>query len=649
MHAKARLKEAADYHARAIELLETTLGPNHPDVARELNRIAEIQFQIDGPDKSFETALRAEAIGSTHLRITIQGLSERQALLYASERPVSLDLLLSLLDQKLRTDPQRVQQAWNAVVHSRAMVLDEMGERHRAVSAGSDPDLSELANKLASAKQRLANLTIHTKQDYSLDLYRKLLDQTGNEIEELERTLSQRSRAFRERAAHEQAGLSQVGAVFPKGAALVSYVRYKKIDLERLGSKGDPSYGAFVLPTKGAAPSFVELGRAQTIENLWSEWNREINREGHTALPTGNSETPYRRAATALRRAIWDPVAAKLGNAPDVFIVSDGVLQLLNLDSLPADGRRYLADEARLFHYVTAERDLTVIPSSHGIGMLALGNPDFNWTNSGQKTIHNYRGSEGSVAPGDQSFSLRGSRSACTTFSSLRFAPLPGSGHEAEEVGKLWGSRALRTNGKENGSVTLTGLNASELEFRQLSPGKRVLHLATHSFFLEGACNSILRADEAPEDGRGKPTAENPLLLSGLAFAGANHRNDSAHDGIVTAEEIAAMDLGGVDLAVLSACDTGRGQIREGEGVFGLRRAFQLAGASSVVMSLWPVDDEMTSKWMLSMYRGWLVDGKSTASAVRRANLAILNQRRAKHLSTHPFYWAAFIATGNRD
>jgi CHAT domain-containing protein len=207
----------------------------------------------------------------------------------------------------------------------------------------------------------------------------------------------------------------------------------------------------------------------------------------------------------------------------------------------------------------------------------------------------------------------------------------------------------LHDASKENESVTLTGLAASETGFKQFSPGKRVLHLATHGFFLEGTCDSHPQTEETLENRQRGATVGNPLLLSGLAFAGANHRDDTGRDGIVTSEEIAVMDLSGVDLAVLSACDTGRGQIRAGEGVFGLRRAFQLAGANAVVMSLWPVDDEMTREWMLAMYHEWLVDGKSTAAAVRLANLKILSQQRAKHLSTHPFYWAAFISAGNRE
>lgn len=145
-------------------------------------------------------------------------------------------------------------------------------------------------------------------------------------------------------------------------------------------------------------------------------------------------------------------------------------------------------------------------------------------------------------------------------------------------------------------------------------------------------------------------SAESPLLLSGLAFTGANRRASAKPDetdGILTAEEIAGMDLQGMDLAVLSACDTGIGEIRVGEGVFGLRRAFQIAGAKTVIMSLWPVEDETTRQWMSTFYREHFLQGQNAGESVRAASLRVLRERRERHQSTSPFYWGAFIAAGD--
>jgi CHAT domain-containing protein len=143
---------------------------------------------------------------------------------------------------------------------------------------------------------------------------------------------------------------------------------------------------------------------------------------------------------------------------------------------------------------------------------------------------------------------------------------------------------------------------------------------------------------------------ENPLARSGLALAGANRRDSmdaDGEDGILTAEEIAGMDLRGVRWAVLSACDTGIGQVTAGEGVFGLRRAFQVAGASTVIMSLWSVGDVSALDWMKALYRFHLEQGLPAAEAVREASLQVLTDRRGRGESTHPVYWGGWIAVGD--
>jgi len=185
----------------------------------------------------------------------------------------------------------------------------------------------------------------------------------------------------------------------------------------------------------------------------------------------------------------------------------------------------------------------------------------------------------------------------------------------------------------------------------QNAAGRRVIHLATHGFFLNAHCPSSLDSSGEPSS-QVQPTAvsENPLLLTGLVFAGANHRQTvgpGEDDGILTAEEIAAINLEGLEWAVLSACDTGLGEIKSGEGVFGLERAFQIAGARTVIMSLWPVEDNSAREWMTALYERRLVGGRDTAASVREASLQVLRQRRAKGQSTHPFYWAGFVAAGD--
>jgi CHAT domain-containing protein len=262
------------------------------------------------------------------------------------------------------------------------------------------------------------------------------------------------------------------------------------------------------------------------------------------------------------------------------------------------------------------------------------------------------------------------------------FESLPASEEEITEVTSLWSGAAGA--GEEAAALALTGASASETAFKMDAPGKRVVHVATHGFFLGGECPSAL--ERGPEGERGfgavaaagmsapgeagtgeeavaepagiekavgattQPEGENPLVLSGLAFAGANNREHAGpeeDDGILTAQEIAAMDLSSVEWAVLSACDTGVGEIRAGEGVFGLRRAFQVAGADTLIMSLWSVEDESARRWMKALYEGRLTKGMDTAEAVRNASLTVLNDRREQGLSDHPAHWAGFVAAGD--
>ena len=365
-------------------------------------------------------------------------------------------------------------------------------------------------------------------------------------------------------------------------------------------------------------------------------------------MGTNRGEAAYRRAAEELRQQVWDPLLTHLSDATRVFIVPDDTLHLVSFAALPTASFQYLVETGPVIHYLSAERDLvpTVASRLSGRGLLVLGGPAFD---------------ESTLRPVASASSFRGTRSTCRDFQSIRFDPLPASLKEVDELLTLW-NRAHTIGGKAAqlpgvmpstpDTIRLTGVAASEAAFKMEAGGRRILHLATHGFFLGGRCASALDSSSAstPAGLSTRIARENPLLLSGLILAGANHRDVAAadqEDGVLTAEEVAALNLGGVDWAVLSGCDTGVGELRVGEGVFGLRRAFQVAGAKTVIMSLWPVEDQTTRQWMLTLYRGRLLKNLSTSDAMREASLAVLRQRRTKGLSTHPFHWAAFVAAGD--
>jgi len=658
------LAGSENYLRQAVDIRGKSLGPMHPDLARSLNNLALTVAALGRAPEAVEMALRAERIGADHLRVSARTLSERQALAYEGIRASGLDVALTLTGSA--NAPAARSEVFDAVIHSRALVFDELAARHRSAYGSGNPEVKQFADQLSSARAQLATLVFRGAEDQPPAVYRKLLDNARDRKEKTERMLAEKSIAFRQDQARAQLGLKEIAASLPEGAALVAFVRYARRDLQKPGARKAapepvPSYAAFVLRAGKHAPEFVPLGQARKIEGLIAAWRSDIARQGEPNV-SNTAEDAYRRAGAALRRRIWDPLLPALGDAREVFVVPDGALHLVSLPSLPVGTSQYLVETRPLIHYLSTEHDLVPAQSRHGEGILVVGNPAFD--QAGKIAVaSNQQSAPAGAVSGTTATLLRGTRSACGTFQTLHFSSLPASQKEAEDIAALWmqssagaGTQIIRGSDAKAGngeSQQMTGADASPEAFTQYAPGKRVLHVATHGFFLEGSCESAVqrRLDPSKRDERVLPaTAENPLLLSGLAFAGANRRSSAKADetdGILTAEEIAGINLEGVDWAVLSACDTGVGEIKVGEGVFGLRRAFQVAGAKTVIMSLWPVEDKTTEQWMGTLYREHFLNGKDTAESVRAASLQILRQRRAKHQSTHPFYWGAFIAAGD--
>jgi CHAT domain-containing protein len=217
----------------------------------------------------------------------------------------------------------------------------------------------------------------------------------------------------------------------------------------------------------------------------------------------------------------------------------------------------------------------------------------------------------------------------------MTFSPLPGTAEEAQALAHLL---------KVEDQYLLTQGQATEARLKALH-GPRLLHIATHGFFLQD--NELpavsLRSASFSHDKTPVPVGENPLLRSGLALAGANlRRSGDQDDGILTAAEVAQMDLRGTQLVVLSACETGVGDVKNGEGVYGLRRALVLAGVETQVASLWKVADEATKDLMVTYYQH-LLNGEGRSAALRAAQRTMItSQTRA-----HPYYWAAFVPIGH--
>jgi len=633
------LAEAEPLYRRAASIQEKARGPGHPYVGETLEGLAEVLMRSGRDGEALLVALKAEEVTREHLRLTALTLPERQALRYAARRGSGLGAALSLLT--VGSDPVVVQQVWDAVIRSRAVVLDEIASRSRSQIHSETPEMSRLYQTLASARAKLAHLVVQGDPAQDREEFLRRVEEARRGQENAERALAETSADFRRRRLGASIGLREVRESLPPQSALIAFVRYSRLQRPSGGSgpprpEGSvPSYAAFVLEGSSADPRVVPLGSADRIDPLIRAWRAEAAVAPPAVRAAAlRSEARCREAGERLRRAIWDPIATLVPDARNLLVVPDALLSLVNLAALPAGADRYLAEETFTVHYLSAERDL--VPSGPRpvptVGLLAIGAPTYDAP--ARATQH------------EKPAGTRGGSSPCLQFRKMTFAPLPGALKEVSGIEALWSKRPAQV-------VRLTGGRATEEAVKRLAGQAQVLHLATHGVFISDCAPPLgeapAEADRRSGGDHGLPAMENPFLLSGLALAGANRRllaRDEEEDGILTAGEIASLDLGAVDWAVLSGCDTGLGRVLAGEGVLGLRRAFQIAGARTMIMSLWPVDDSATRFWMNELYRHHL-NGDSTADAVRAADLGALAHRRQSGWSTHPYYWSAFVASGD--
>ncbi len=575
--------------------------------------LATVERAAGATDRALASALDAERRTREQLRLVTRGLSEREALRYATRRTPALDEALALaIDSRATGDSVRTV-LFDALVRSRGIVLEELAVR-RHLAGSADSTLREAWTRVCAARERLAYLQVSPPRAIGKSQLATQLARATADVETAESALAHRSKTAASLSMHGDVDAALVQRALPANAALVSF---------RAMDTTPARYVAFVTMPERRAPVLVDLGDRARIDSMVKRWRAAMAPE--TPLRS------YRSAGSAVRAALWDPLASFLRTRSLVFLVPDGAIHLVSFDALPERSDSYVAESAPLLHYLGAERDLLVEPAAGTAdGMFACGDPAFD--------------AFGALTPAGDAH--RGA-TPCADFASLRFGSLPQSGAEIDEVAAVW--RAAVGRGP---CRTITRAAATEALFRTEARGHAVIHLATHGFFIDPACAES--ATDPSVAGRGADVlpwspGASPLLLSGFALAGANARARAAssrNDGVLLADEIATLDLAGTECAVLSACDTGVGVTVAGEGILGVRRAFAVAGVRTVLMSLWSTPDATLRRWSRVFYAERFAHARDVPHAARAANLAVLAARRAAHQSTHPSGWAGLIAAG---
>ncbi len=588
-----------------------------PDLSPLLVSDAEVQL-ADALWASGDTARAISAALSSDRRLrgflslVIEGLPERLGMNIAAHGRPGLTHLLD----RATSSPIACRAAWTAVAANRGLLLEHLAWRRHELRETTDSRVRALRDSLGPARARLAYLVLRGSADDPASFPDRLRD-AASERDRLENAMAFLMRGRRSLVSDLSAD-SFLVALAP-GTTMVGYCRYAPF--AQVGSVPLPErYLAFVgSPDRVQA---LDLGPARVIDSLAHRWR---SLAGRAPQAGASDEASLRRLGARLRRLVWDPVVAITGASARVTVVADGALQLINFGALPDDRGTYLVERGPTIKMLGTERDAAWGDAAPpGTGLLAVGGVQFD-------------GASGDQALAKAGPVRRSSTSPCSGPQGLSFAPLRASRGEVDSIQAAWTHGSARA---------LVGSSASEAQFKRLAPGMRVVHLATHAFFLNGDCKD----SKALTGVTRQVLTERPLLGCGLALANANRRaraSSSDEDGLLTAEEIVGLDLSGVEWAVLSACETGLGTDRAWEGMFSLSRAFTVAGARQIVASLWRVDDVATSSWARELYRSPRQPHGDASVATRNASLAMISRRRALGWSTHPYYWGAFVATGN--
>ena len=628
-------EKSAMWNQQVLKIYEKTYGPEHPLVARSLQNLATIAMAAGDYVHAIEYETRALAVTESNLAAVLGSGSERQKQLFIDTVRGETDAAVSLHTREAPANAQAAQLALTTILRRKGRALDAMTDQIASLRRRATPEDVKLLDDLAVKQSQLANLKL--SNDTRLPPREKLarITRLETEIEKTQGDISRRSAEFR--ALTQPVTLNRVRTAIPRDAALIELFAYQPYVAKETVSfyRYQPvRYVAYILKPTDESPQFVDLGEAAPIDTQLKLWREAL---------LDPSRTDTRNLGRQVDERIMRPIRKLLGNTKRLFISPDGALNLIPFAALVDENDKYLLETYDL-NYLTSGRDLLKLQtrSENHTGAVIFANPTYNLTGKAIAACESPARGRGlalnlSAGAGAASDALK---YLSIDFANVCYTPLKGTAEEAKLV-----------NAVVPKATVLTEKQATEAALKQLH-GPAVLHVATHGFFLPDETKSANTNLFGPAT---VVTSENPLLRSGLIMAGANQRSSGAgEDGVLTAAEVAGLSLWGTKLVVLSACETGLGDVVNGAGVYGLRRALVLAGSETQVMSLWQVDDDATRD-LMSDYYARLEKGQGRSEAMRSAQLAMLRadvkksnkQSRPTQAHTHPYYWAPFISSGD--
>jgi len=633
---------ANSYYRKALAIRIEILSSNHPSLSVNYFNIA---AACAGMGKNKEALLSMKKGIGIEKALIDQAMgfsSDRQKQLFLKEKQWHLYSLFTIASKYFGDNNNEISYLYDIWAQRKGIILEAQKRFKQALIYSDNKEALQLSQDLSQVRTNLSRLTFADTGKYDLDYINNRIKQLRKEKEDLEIKLSEISQIYSKNKQISISNTKTISEALPAGKVLIDFARITPIDFRARGTDAKwlpERYFVFILKSgKDSHVEIVDLGEAEPIDNNVAEFKKKIIAE------MGTNSNLYSKHSQQIYSLVFKPIEEKIGKAKDIFLSPDGNLNLIPFEVLQRPDGRYLIEDFT-FNYLAVGRDIVGFSdiSTPNSKALLFGDPDFDMILDGEhnKTIprKEIQAVDKAKVFTDRSADMRG----------MKFSRLPNTKDEVQQIQKLLG---------EETCTIYTGKAALESRLSQ-TESPSLLHLATHGFFLNDfdlrSLTSFGAKKNYPNKGNQllnniNARIENPLLRSGIVLSGANHAlqaNDiGKSDGIITAEKILNLKLSGTKMVVLSACETGLGDVQKGEGVYGLRRAFLHAGAKSLVMSMWSVPDRETKEQMIAFYHNLTKENMNRCKALRQATLRQLKIVKERYGHTNPIYWGAFVFLG---
>ncbi|MDN5201355.1 CHAT domain-containing protein [Fulvivirgaceae bacterium BMA10] len=596
-------KKANTLNRQGVEILKSNFGDQHPNFTTALLISINIEIALGNIDKADLIFSKLLENMTSQTDNYFPFLSETEKTKFYARIKRYFEIFNSFSVKRIDYNPSILQTVYDYQLQTKGILLNSVRKVRNTILNSEDSLTIRKYRSWEYHRNRLAKLHQSVRPN------KDLLDSLENEANILEKELSAKSEDFAGVSNKKNYTWEDVRDRLQTGEAAIELIRFREYDFDSLAHFTDTIYYAalIVKPETRNQPELVLIKNGNDLENKYFE-----NYRG-AILDKQYEYESYEQ--------YWIPLKQKLKGIKRVYLSPDGIYHQINLNTLSnGNTGKSLINETDI-RIVTSTKDLLDPAIDKDLDKTAIlfGNPGFEINLISRANIVK----DQKLNHLKQYYSLDLERSEI-------LEPLPGSQKEVELISSMLSDNGWKTE-------IFTKENALEESIKNIE-SPRVLHIATHGFFKENTNNKNKGMLEG-----------NPLLNSGLMFSGAGYSiknassdsllNSEIEDGILTAYEAMNLHLDNTDLVVLSACETGLGKVENGEGVYGLQRAFKVAGAKSIVMSLWKVNDKITQELMIDFYRNWS-KLRNKYKAFKKAQL------RIKQKYKHPYFWGAFIMTG---